>query len=136
MSISNIWHYFQIIASTIFAAKAAGHFGLDIYHPDITFHLIISKHSTRTEIFPFSSRALFLCGDRKRIQSFSSKRPQYSCGSPFLILFLFFFIDHPSQEIWLTYQRVDTLIKSSENSIWSMFHKLTQLSDFFYFFHR
>ena len=37
----DVGHDFQIVSGTIFTTEAAGHLGLNFYHPDITFGLIV-----------------------------------------------------------------------------------------------
>ena len=38
-----VGHDFQIISDTLLSSEASGYFGLDLYHPKITFCLVVIK---------------------------------------------------------------------------------------------
>ena len=40
---ANVGHDFQIISGTFLSSEASGYFGLDLYHPKITFCLVVIK---------------------------------------------------------------------------------------------
>ncbi|WP_243035134.1 hypothetical protein [Clostridium sp. AF32-12BH] len=40
---ANVGHDFQIISGTFLSSEASRYFGLDLYHPKITFCLVVIK---------------------------------------------------------------------------------------------
>ena len=40
---TNVGHDFQIIPDAFLSSEASGYFGLDLYHPKITFRLVVIK---------------------------------------------------------------------------------------------